>query len=471
LIIPVILAGGSGTRLWPLSRKLLPKQLLALTGEQTMLQYTLMRIRGVSGMEEPVVICNEVHRHLIQEQLGAIDVRPAAVFLEPMGKNTAPAVAVAALKARAISEDAMILVLPADHLIARKSAFYSAIETASRHAEMGALTTFGVVPDRPETGYGYIRKGSPAPSGTEAESRGEAEAYIIDQFVEKPDLETAKGYLASGAYCWNSGMFLFGAKSVWEELARFAPDIAATASDAYLKATAKEGAFRLDEESFGRCRADSIDYAVMEKTERGVMIPFEAGWDDLGSWASLWSVGEKDSQGNFTRGDVIAVDVRDSLVCSTHRLVAGVGLRGHVVVETPDAVLVSSMESAQAVKQIVDNLKESGRKEAAAHLRIQMPWGEAETFLSGDGETIRRIHLSARSELSFTGHGHERLSWMVLSGAGSIFVDGGETKAVPDTLCRLDKDTRIRLVNSGDAPLVVLEVISGMDETVDHLLG
>ena len=479
MIIPVILAGGSGTRLWPLSRKLYPKQLLKLTNQYTMLQNTLLRLKDAADMAEPIVICNVQHRYLVSEQLADMGIRPAALYLEPMGKNTAPAVAVAAVKARSIDPQALIMILPADHLIRDTRKFHDAIQAAAAEAEKGALITFGVVPDRPETGYGYIRKGPPLSAANEKESKADsgAAAYAIDEFVEKPDLETARQYLASGEYCWNSGMFMFGAASVLDEMHRFVPEIADAAGASLQNARPaenpdpeSEGAvWLLDAGAFGGCPSDSIDYAVMEKTERGGMIPFDAGWDDLGSWAAIWDVGEKDADGNILAGDVMTNDVQNSLIFSTKRLVAGVGLSNQVVVETPDAVLVADMARAQSVKHIVDRLKTENRKEANAHTRMLLSWGEIEVIDPAAEMHIRKIRLSPGAQLVFDGHSHAHLAWMIVSGSGRIGMDEERTEVLPGSLFPFAPDAGVRLFNSGSEPLVVLEMIRQMNPAADHL--
>jgi mannose-1-phosphate guanylyltransferase/mannose-1-phosphate guanylyltransferase/mannose-6-phosphate isomerase len=470
LIVPVILAGGSGTRLWPLSRKLSPKQLLALTDSNTLLQNTLLRMQGIAGAGRPVIICNRAHGHMVRSQVEALGMAASAVYLEPAGRNTAPAVGVAALEARSIDPEALILVLPADHVIGSREAFHAAVETAARYAETGSLTTFGIIPRHPETGYGYIRKGGPAPGSRKAAGSGRADAWTIDEFVEKPDLETARQYVASGEYCWNSGMFLFGAQAVWAELERYAPEIAAAAARAHERAGREGGAWLLDPEAFESCPSDSIDYAVMEKTEKGVMIPFDAGWDDLGSWAALWASGERDGNGNRIAGDVMTRDVRDSLIYSTHRLVAGVGLAGQIVVETPDAVLVAAMEEAQAVKHIVDRLQRSGRSEAAAPRRIELSWGELETVDPAEDVRIRRLRIFPGAQVAFGGHCHAGLDWMVTSGEGRFEKSGEETNVRGGEIFRLEPEASVRLANTGAAPLAVLELIREMDARADHLL-
>lgn len=470
MIIPVILAGGSGTRLWPLSRQLHPKQMLKLTNRYTMLQNTLLRIKDVRDMVAPIVICNEKHRLLVAGQLKEIGVFPSAIFLEPVGRNTAPAVAVAALKAMSIDPDALIMILPADHLINDLAKFHNAIGAGGDYATAGSLITFGVIPDKPETGYGYIRKGAPANSRQEDIAPGEAAGYFIDEFVEKPDLETARGYLASGDYCWNSGMFMFGAGSVIDEMKRFVPEIVEACEASFQKGRADGDAFRLDSAEFGACPSDSIDYAVMEKTERGVMIPFDAGWDDLGSWAAIWAVGEKDADENILSGDVLTSEVDHSLIFSTRRLVAGVGLSRQLVVETPDAVLVASMEKAQAVKHIVDQLKESGRREAVRHPRIDLPWGSVEIIDPNEDLYIRKLIIHPQSHLSFSGHLHDNLSWMVSAGGGRLSINNEKREIGQSEMLRVDSDADVYLENPHSTDLVVLEVIQKLAKARDHLI-
>ncbi len=470
MIIPVILAGGSGTRLWPLSRQLYPKQMLKLTNDYTMFQNTLLRIQDVQGMAAPIVICNEKHRLIVAEQLKAIGISPSAIFLEPVGRNTAPAVAIAALKAISIDPEALIMILPADHLINDLGKFHQAIAAGADYAANGSLMTFGVIPDKPETGYGYIRKGAPAEAALAHSAAGDSPGFEIDEFVEKPDLETARKYLASGEYCWNSGMFIFGAKVVLGEMNQFVPDIVTACDAAFQKGTAHGDAFMLDAAEFDACPSDSIDYAVMEKTARGVMVPFDAGWDDLGSWAAIWTVGQKDGAGNMLSGDVLTAEVSDSLIFSTRRLVAGVGLSNQIVIETPDAVLVASMEKAQAVKHIVDQLKTKGRDEAVRHSRMHLPWGEMEIVDSNPDVYIRKLRLHPENTIAFSGHPYEALSWMICSGSGRLAISGESREIRPPDKLTIDGDADVRLQNPGTMDLVVLEVICQMAEEVDHLI-
>ncbi len=361
-LVPVILSGGAGTRLWPLSRELLPKQLLALTGERTMIQETAARLSGFAEATGPVVVCNEAHRFLVAEQLREMDLPPAAILLEPVGRNTAPAIAIAAHAAiSSVGADALMLVLPADHVLRDLAAFQSAIRLAIPAAAAGKLVAFGIVAHTPETGYGYIRRGA-----------GEGAVRPIAQFVEKPDVERARQFLASGDYFWNSGMFLFGARRFLDELARLAPDIADTCARASAKAMRDKAMrdkdfTRVDEAIFASCRSDSVDYAVMEKTNDAVMVPLDAGWNDVGSWAALHDVLPADAQGNVTRGDVLVEDSTGCYVHADSRLVAALGLHDMVIVETADAVLVAPRGKVQDVKKLVTRIKAAGRMEHVAH--------------------------------------------------------------------------------------------------------
>ncbi len=358
-LVPVILSGGSGTRLWPLSRELHPKQLLSLVSEHTLLQETLLRTRGLGDVvRAPLVVCNEDHRFLVAEQLSAIGSTPQTIVLEPAGRNTAPAVAVAALLAKQnAGADALLLVLPADHVIPDAAAFVATVERAADAAAAGRLVTFGVVPSRPETGYGYLLRG---------EDRGHWS--LLEKFVEKPNLETAERYVASGRYLWNSGIFVFSAGLYLEELGRHAPKILDACRRAVAEATVDPDFTRLGP-SFIACPSDSIDYAVMEKTDKAAVVSLDAGWSDVGSWAALHDVLDKDAGGNTVRGDVITEACRGTYVVSTSRLVACVGLEGIIVVETPDAVVVMAREHSQSVKRVVDALKAAGRTEARAPAR------------------------------------------------------------------------------------------------------
>jgi mannose-1-phosphate guanylyltransferase/mannose-6-phosphate isomerase len=355
-LVPVILSGGAGTRLWPLSRELLPKQLLALTGERTMLQETAARLAGFTGAAGPIVVCNEAHRFLVAEQLREMQLAPTAILLEPAGRNTAPAIALAAHAALAShGEEALLLVLPADHTLRDLAAFQAAIRLAVTAGEQGKLVAFGIVARAPETGYGYIRRAA----GSDA-------IRPIAQFVEKPDLERAQQFIASGDYFWNSGMFLFGARRFLDELAQFAPDIADTCARAAGTSVREKDFTRIDAAIFGACRSESIDYAVMEKTHDAVMVPLDADWNDVGSWTALHDILPADERGNVTRGDVLLEDTSNCYVHADSRLVAALGLRDLVIVETADAVLVAPRAKVQDVKKIVARIKAAGRAEHLA---------------------------------------------------------------------------------------------------------
>jgi mannose-1-phosphate guanylyltransferase/mannose-6-phosphate isomerase len=360
-LVPVILSGGAGTRLWPLSRELLPKQLLALTGERTMIQETVERLAGFPGATGPVIVCNEAHRFLVAEQMREMGIVPAAILLEPVGRNTAPAIALAAHAALAQGDDALLLVLPADHVLQDLGAFQAAIKLAIPAGREGKLVAFGIVARAPETGYGYLKMAKAPASGLAP----------IARFVEKPDVERAKEFVAAGDYFWNAGMFLFSARRYLEELQRFAPDIAETCARASATAVREKDFTRVDETVFASCRSDSVDYAVMEKTGDAVMVPLDAGWSDVGSWAALHDVLPADAQGNVTRGDVLLEDTEGCYVHADSRLVAALGLEDMVIVETADAVLVAPKHKVQDVKKLVARIKAAGRAEHVSHTALK----------------------------------------------------------------------------------------------------
>lgn len=350
VIIPVILAGGSGTRLWPLSREALPKQFLSLTGEKTLFESTVERVREISDCDDPLIICNQKHRFVVAEQLRRRAYKTSGIILEPVGRNTAPAVACAALYALQWHDDVILLVLPSDHVIRDNARFRDAVTTAAAAAEMDLLVTFGVMAKRPETGYGYIRKD---------ERSDEDRFFTVAEFVEKPDFETAKAYIKSGNYFWNSGIFMFCASSYLHELNRFAPDMLACCRRAYTSITTDLDFLRIDEATFSDCPADSIDYAVMEKTNKAVVVPMGVGWNDVGAWSALWELGEKDDKGNVIIGDVLAEETSDCYLRSQHRLLCGIGIKDLVVIETDDVVMVAERSKTQNVKMIVDRLQAS----------------------------------------------------------------------------------------------------------------
>ena len=456
MILPVILAGGSGTRLWPLSRALYPKQLINLVDRHTMLQNTILRLDGLTDAGNPVVICNDEYRFMVAEQLRQIDIKADSIILEPVGRNTAPALAVAAIRAMEKGDDPVLLILPADHHIQFADQFQRVLEVGHEHARAGRLITFGIVPEKPETGYGYIKMGAPLPSANMDES-----AMAIAAFVEKPDLETARQYVASKAYCWNSGMFMFKASQVLKELEAFVPDIVAACRKAINKGTSDLDFFRLDEAAFSACPSDSIDYAVMEKTDRGAMVPMTAGWNDLGSWEALWQVGEKDDLDNVVKGDVVLHDVEDSYLHAENRLIAAVGLKDHIVVETSDAVMISPRDRVQDVKGLVDRLKAQNREETRTHKRIYRPWGTVDQLVAGNRFQVNRITVKPGGVLSLQKHFNRSEHWIVVRGSALV------TKADEQLVLKEDSSTYIsagsahRLENPGKIPLELIEVQTG----------
>ncbi len=459
MIVPVILSGGSGSRLWPLSREAYPKQLLALVGERTMLQETAARLDGVPELAAPIVVCNEEHRFLVAEQPRAVGMAAGAIILEPEGRNTAPAVAVAALEAAAGGDDPVLLVLPADHAILNPAQFREAVATAAGLAGGGMLATFGVVPHRPETGYGYIKAGARLEGGSGQPLA--SEAYRIERFVEKPDLATAEGFLAAGDHYWNSGMFAFRASAYLAELERNAPQMLAACRKAHEGAARDLDFTRLEATAFAASPADSIDYAVMEHTDKGAMVPLDAGWSDVGSWTALWEASAHDDAGNTLVGDVLVHDVGNSYLHAEERMIAAVGLRDHVVVATSDAVLVAPMERAQEVKAIVARLKAESRYEAVLHRRVARPWGSFETIDEEDRFKVKRIRVEPGRSLSLQMHHHRAEHWIVVRGTARI-QRGDETVLLSENESTyIPVGVQHRLENPGVIPLEIIEVQSG----------
>jgi mannose-1-phosphate guanylyltransferase / mannose-6-phosphate isomerase len=447
-ITPVVLSGGSGTRLWPLSRELYPKQLLPLVGNSTMLQATVQRLAGMSA-GAPIVVCNEAHRFLVAEQLREIDVAARAILLEPVGRNTAPAIALAALQAQ---PDALLLVLPADHVIRDVAAFQAAVAAAVPAAQAGKMVTFGIVPTAPDTGYGYIRR-----------ELGNAEqgAYRIAQFVEKPDLTRAKQFLADGGYFWNSGMFMFKAASYLAELATHAPAMVAAARDAFAAAKPDLDFLRLDKATFERCPSDSIDYAVMEKTRNAVVVPMSAGWSDVGSWAALHEALEGDVNGNVTKGDVIVEDSSGCYLYSESRLVSAVGLRDHIVVETKDAVMVAPKSHVQDVKKLVARLKGDGRTEHSLHREVFRPWGSYDSIDNGERFQVKRLTINPGAQLSLQLHHYRAEHWIVVSGTARITLGEKVFLLEENQSTYIPIGEKHRVENPGTSPLHIIEVQSG----------
>ena len=451
MLIPVVLSGGAGTRLWPLSRELYPKQLLPLIGAHTMLQETVRRLGGLE-VAAPIVVCNEAHRFLVAEQLRVIGAPAQAILLEPVGRNTAPAIALAALAALAAGNgEALLLVLPADHVIRDLKAFHAAVHVAVLAARAGHLVTFGVVPQAPETGYGYIRRGAAMP----------ASGWRIARFVEKPERATAEEFLASGEYYWNSGMFLFSARRYLEELGRHAPDIATACEQAFSAARHDLDFTRVDPARFEACRGESIDYAVMEKVADAVVVPLDAGWSDVGSWSSLHEACEKDADGNVIRGDVLAEQTHNSYLYAESRLVAVVGLDDHVVIETKDAVLVAPRDRVQDVKTLVARIKRSGRSEHALHREVFRPWGSYDSLDSGERFQVKRLTVRPGGVLSLQMHHHRAEHWVVVSGTARI-TRGDEVFLLEENQSTyIAVGVRHRIENPGKVPLHVIEVQSG----------
>jgi len=447
IIQPVILSGGSGTRLWPLSREAYPKQFLPLAGDLTMLQATWQRIAPIAS-RGPLVIANEEHRFVAAEQLHQVGAEPAAIILEPMGRNTAPAIAVAALEATRDGADALLLVLPSDHVITDEATFRSVVQAAASAAEAGKLVTFGIVPTGPETGYGYIKA---------ADGQG---LRAVERFVEKPDLDTATGYVASGQYYWNSGMFLFKASRYLQELERFQPAMLAGSRSAWQQARRDADFTRLDKNAFAAVTSDSIDYAVMEKTADAVVIPLDSGWNDVGSWTALRDVSQQDGDGNAHQGDVIAIDCRNTYAYG-QRLVAMVGLDDVIVVETDDAVLVGKADRMQEVKTVVAQLKADGRSEASWHRKVYRPWGAYDSIDNGERFQVKRITVKPGGTLSLQMHHHRAEHWIVVSGTAEV------TRGDEVILLSENQSTYIplgvthRLRNPGKLPLELIEVQSG----------
>jgi mannose-1-phosphate guanylyltransferase/mannose-6-phosphate isomerase len=452
MLIPLILSGGSGTRLWPISRRNLPKQFLSLAGKLTLFQQTVARASMLQDAAPPIVVASNDHRFLAAEQLQDLGVMGSSILLEPVARNTAPAIAAGALRALERSSDALILVLPADHLIGDPGAFSSAVATGIPLAEGGHLVTFGIRPDRAETGFGYIQRGrSLAP-----------DAFEVTRFVEKPNREVAEGYIADGRFDWNSGMFLFKASRYLDELASFAPEIADAARSAYEKAHTDLDFVRLDADEFSKAPTDSIDYAVMEKTHDAVVVPVSCEWSDIGSWDALWLAAQKDKEGNALEGDTMAIDTTGSLIRSHERhLVATLGLKDIVVITTPDATLVARRDASQDVKRIVDRLKLEGRTEHELHRVVRRPWGSYDSLESGDRFQVKRIVVKPGASLSLQMHHHRAEHWIVVSGVAEVTCGDRVFLLSENESTYIPLGSKHRLRNPGKLPVELIEVQSG----------
>jgi mannose-1-phosphate guanylyltransferase/mannose-6-phosphate isomerase len=451
-LYPVILSGGSGSRLWPLSREHYPKPLLPLVTDKTLLQDTASRLDGVQDQGNAVYVCNEEHRFLLAEQVAQLGKTPSTIILEPEGRNTAPALTLAALYLVRQDPEALMIVMPADHVMTEPDSFMAAVQTGRAPAGGGALVTFGIVPDRPETGYGYIRRGA---------DEADAGVFSVGAFVEKPDLETATRYLDAGDYYWNSGIFMMRADRWLEEIAQHRPDILERCRRAMDNGKQDSDFFRVNKAEFGACPSDSIDYAVMEKTDRAVVVPLSAGWSDVGAWPALWDVCPRDEHGNVTQGDVIAEDTHNAFLVAQHRCLATVGLDDIIVVETADAVLVASKDKAQNVKAIVNRLKQEQREECKVHRQVYRPWGSYEGIDAGSRFQVKRLTVKPGAQLSLQMHHHRAEHWVVVKGTARVTCGDQVFNLHENESTYIPMGERHRLENPGTIPLEVIEIQSG----------
>ncbi len=452
MIIPVILSGGSGTRLWPLSRQAYPKQFHILVNENSLLGDTVQRLEYVNGVSDPIIVCNEEHRFMVANTLQAHNMlEGASILLEPVGRNTAPAIALAALQALAQSSDAVLLVMPADHVIKRSTVFAQAVEVGLVAANEKKLVTFGVVPESAHTGYGYIRGSASTKDGYAA----------VEQFVEKPDRKTAEAYVADGNYYWNSGMFMFRADRYLEELARFSEETVSCARRALELSKRDMDFIRVDPDSFALSPEDSIDYAVMEKTDAAVVVPLDAGWSDVGSWSALWEINDQDCDGNVCKGDVITENVTGSYIHSEGRLIAAIGVENHVIVETEDVVLVADKSRVQDVKKLVDKIKLLNREEHKFHRRLHRPWGTYEGIAASDRFQVKRIMVKPGARLSLQKHHHRAEHWVVVRGTAVVTRGSEELLLAEDQSTYIPLGVMHRLANPGVIPLEIIEVQTG----------
>ena len=453
-IYPVILCGGSGTRLWPMSRGGYPKQYIKLTGENTLVQQTVLRLRGINDIAAPILVTNNEQRFLLAEQLREVAVTPSSIVLEPVGRNTAPAIAVAALLAMHESPEALLLVLPSDHVILHEDVFAKVAQAAAQIAQDNYLVTFGINPTEPHTGYGYIRSGAALLEGSNA--------YAVDAFVEKPDAATAERFLKDGGYYWNSGMFMLKASTYMEELRRHEPEIARQAELALQHAKRDNDFVRLDPDAFSACPSVSVDYAVMERTARAAVITAaDLGWNDIGSWTALAEIATADKDGNAILGDVLTEDVSNSYIRAEHRMVAAIGLDNIVIVETADAVLVAHRDKAQEVKKIVERLNGSGRQESVTHRRVLRPWGSYEGIDQGERFQVKRIVVNPGAQLSLQMHHHRAEHWIVVKGTARVTNGDQEIVLTENQSTYIPLGVTHRLLNPGKIPLELIEVQSG----------
>jgi mannose-1-phosphate guanylyltransferase/mannose-6-phosphate isomerase len=450
-IIPVILSGGSGTRLWPLSRKEYPKQYLPLAGDSTMLQETIQRLNGLDNLADPIIICNADHRFLVAEQCQQIGIKNPTILLEPVGRNTAPAIAAAVLQSLKDSEDSILLILSADHVIQDVDAFHKAINIASQQAKSGKLATFGIVPTDANTGYGYIK----------SSKENDNDAYKVEEFVEKPDLKTAQFYLEQGSYLWNSGMFMFQAHTFIDELTAHAPNIVTSVSNAVNNAVQDLDFIRLEKQAFESSPSDSIDYALMEKSNNVVVVPLDAQWSDIGAWSALHNIGIKDKNNNVIKGDVITQDTTNTYINADHHMVVVIGVDNLIIIDTPDVAFIATQDKAQEVKNIVASLQASGRCESVIHRKVYRPWGWYDSIESGEHFQVKRLHVKSGAKLSLQMHHKRSEHWVIVSGIATVTngeqiftLNKGESTNIP-------LGTTHSLENKTKEPLEVIEVQSG----------
>ena len=450
-IVPVILSGGSGTRLWPLSRKQYPKQYLPLAGDNTMLQETILRLNGLENLTDPIIVCNADHRFLVAEQCQQIDIKNPTILLEPIGRNTAPAIAAAALQSIKDTNDAVLLVLSADHVIQDVEAFHQAINIASNQARSGKLATFGIVPTDANTGYGYIKSSKDNVDG----------AYKVEEFVEKPDLQTAQSYLEQGNYLWNSGMFMFKIDTFISELTTHSPDIVKSVNNAINNAEQDLDFIRLDKQAFESSPSDSIDYAIMEKSDNVVVVPLDAQWNDIGDWSALYDIGTKDNNGNVIQGDVFTEETTNTYINANHHMVATIGVQDLVIVNTPNATLISTKDKAQEVKKIVEQLQHQDREERYYHRKVYRPWGWYESIEADVHFQVKRLHVNPGAKLSLQMHYKRAEHWVVVSGEATaingedvLTLTEGESTYIP-------VGTTHSLENKTNEQLEIIEVQSG----------
>jgi len=450
-IIPVILSGGSGTRLWPLSRKQYPKQYLPLVGDNTMLQETILRLSGLDKLTDPIIVCNADHRFLVAEQCQQIDIENPVILLEPVGRNTAPAIAAAALQSLKQTDGAVLLVLSADHVIQDVDAFHQAINIASQHAQEGKLVTFGIVPTDANTGYGYIKSSKNNNDG----------AYKVEEFVEKPDLQTAQVYLEQGNCLWNSGMFMFKAATLIDELTTHSPEIVTSVNDAVDNAAQDLDFIRLNEQAFESSPSDSIDYALMEKSDNVVVIPLDAQWNDIGSWSALYDIGTKDSNGNVIQGDVFTEDTTNTYIHANHHMVATIGVQDLVIVDTPNATLISTKDKAHEVKKIVEQLQQQDREEQFCNRKVYRPWGWYDSIEVGFHFQVKRLHVNPGAKLSLQMHHKRAEHWVVVSGTATA-INGEEVLTLKEgDSTYIPIGTTHGLENKANEQLEIIEVQSG----------